>query len=71
MSLAQAHWRDSITKPAYRIEVWKSDHNQEERHYFLSNEANTYLFGFNPLLVSEAKANQIIELMLENLSRGQ
>jgi hypothetical protein len=65
MSLAQAHWRDSIqTKPAYRIEVWKSDQQQEERHYFLSNEANTYLFGYNPLLVSEAKANQIIELML-------
>ena len=31
-----------------RIEIWKSDQNQEERHYFMPNEANTYIFWVQP-----------------------
>ena len=34
-----------------KVEIWNSNQSQEERHYFLSDEGNTYLFGYNPQLV--------------------
>jgi hypothetical protein len=43
-----------------KIEVWKSDDNQEERHYFLE-EDGSYLFGYNPKYFSEREINIILE----------
>jgi hypothetical protein len=51
-----------------KLEIWKSDHNREERHYFVEGgdvgyQHNTYLFGYNPQLVPEALAAQIMALI--------
>lgn len=50
------------------VEVWRSDHNREERHYFvpagdIGYQHNTYLFGYNPELVSEEIVQQIIDMI--------
>ncbi len=50
------------------IEIWNSDHNRQERHYFVKGgdngyQHNTYLFGYNPELVSEETAAKILELI--------
>lgn len=50
------------------IEVWHSDNNREERHYFLKNEGagyqqHAYLFGYNPQIISEAQVEQILEII--------
>lgn len=47
-----------------KLEVWKSNMNQEERHYFRSNKGkgyqrHQYVFGYNPELVSEQSASLI------------
>lgn len=47
-----------------RIEIWNSDQSQEERHYFMPNEANTYIFGYNPTLISSATAERVVALLL-------
>ena len=48
------------------IEVWKSNTALEERHYFLADERNTYLFGYNPKIISEKKAKKILEIIGSN-----
>ncbi len=35
-----------------RIEVWKSSQNQEERHIFEGDGANTYVCGYNPTKIA-------------------
>jgi len=47
-----------------RIEIWNSNQNQEERHYFMPEHPNTYIFGFNPQLVSTETAERIVEMIL-------
>jgi hypothetical protein len=52
-----------------KIEVWNSNHNRQERHYFIEGgdqgyQHNTYVFGYNPALVDEATANKIIALIM-------
>lgn len=56
----------SVSDP--QIEIWKSDNNREERHYFIKGgdkeyQHNTYLFGYNPELVSEETAKLILDLI--------
>ena len=50
------------------MEVWRSSHNREERHYFVPGgdigyQHNTYLFGYNPEIVSEETAMRILDLI--------
>lgn len=52
-----------------RLEVWKSSENREERHFFIDNFERTayqqspYVFGYNPLVVSEDKVEKILEII--------
>lgn len=53
-----------------KLEVWNSDHNRQERHYFLPDSImhgyqcqGAYVFGYNPELVSEETAAKIIALI--------
>lgn len=53
------------------IEIWKSDNNRQERHYFVQGgdvgyQHNTYLFGFNPEIVSEETAKRILDIIVED-----
>lgn len=61
-----------------RLETWTSDHSRTERHYFIEGgdrgyQHNTYLFGYNPELVSERLVKKILIAILgaldENNSR--
>lgn len=50
------------------LEIWHSSENREERHYFVKGgdvgyQHNTYLFGYNPQLVSDEIVGKIIELI--------
>jgi hypothetical protein len=50
------------------LEIWISNENREEHHYFLPGgdvgyQHNTYLFGYNPRLVSETTVQEIIKLI--------
>ncbi len=52
------------------LEIWQSDHNREECHYFVKGgdvgyQHNTYLFGYNPQLVSEEKVAKILAIIEE------
>ncbi len=40
-----------------RLEVWKSNENQEEIHYFVGN---VYLLGYNPALVPMGEVQKIL-----------
>ena len=33
------------------VEEWTSDDNQQEVHFFIADERNTYLFGVNPEII--------------------
>lgn len=53
-----------------KLEVWNSSENREERHYFIEGgdvgyQHNTYVFGYNPIVVPEALAFTI-KTMIEN-----
>ena len=50
----------------YRIEIWNSNHNQEERHYFMPEHPNTYIFGYNPQLISSETAERIVDMILSD-----
>lgn len=56
--------------PEVKVEVWKSDYNREEKHYFfqLGNgnhgyQNAEYLFGVNPKYFDENKIAKILELL--------
>jgi len=51
-----------------RIEIWNSNQNQEERHYFMPEDPNTYIFGFNPQLISSQMAEYIVNMILSECS---
>ncbi len=46
------------------IETWTSNEGSREDHYFLG-DAKTYVFGYNPKLVTEEKAERILKIILE------
>ncbi len=51
-----------------KLEIWQSDNNREERHYFIEGgdrgyQHNTYLFGYNPQLISDKTAAAILILI--------
>ena len=57
-----------------KLEVWKSDHNREERHYFIEGgdvgyQHNTYLFGYNPKLIDDDLAAMILEFITTRLQK--
>ena len=45
------------------LEGWKSDDDQEEQHYFMEDEEDVYVFGFNPQVVSDEQLRQIQEVL--------
>ena len=52
-----------------RLEVWNSSENREERHFFINDfqptayQQSPYVFGYNPLVVSEDKVAKILEII--------
>jgi hypothetical protein len=55
----------------YRIEIWNSNQNQEERHYFINGPANQYLWGYNPELISLEAAEKIHNIIKIELNDGR
>lgn len=50
------------------VEIWTSDHNRKEVHYFIPGgdtgyQHNTYLFGYNPERVSSNTVQKILKLI--------
>ena len=43
-----------------KIEVWKSDQNQEEIHLFMEGEQNEYIIGYNPKYVAKEKIEALL-----------
>lgn len=43
------------------VEVWKSDQNQEEIHYFKPGEQNEYVIGYNPKYFTKEQIEKILE----------
>jgi len=43
-----------------KLEVWKSDQNQEEIHYFKDGEQNEYIFGYNPKYFTSEQIAEIL-----------
>lgn len=61
-----------MTEHAIELEKWKSDNNRNEQHYFIKGgdngyQHNTYLFGYNPDLLSEDFAHETLRLALDML----
>lgn len=55
------------------IEIWRSDRNRHEVHYFINNgqmpgyqPQGDYLFGVNPKFFNEAKVKRIIAMLDES-----
>jgi hypothetical protein len=51
-----------------RLEVWTSSQQRQERHYFLHGTSSgyqegIYLFGVNPLRVTEEQEQEILRLL--------
>lgn len=51
------------------VEIWTSTHNRKERHYFIKGgdkgyQHNTYVFGYNPKMVSPKLAKKIKALIV-------
>lgn len=56
-----------------KIEHWTSNENREEKHYFIEGgnlgyQYNTYLFGYNPKIVSEDLARTILTMIKAHAS---
>lgn len=54
--------------PPIKLESWSSSENRNEKHYFIEGgnrgyQSNTYLFGYNPEIISEATARTIMALI--------
>ena len=45
------------------VEVWYSSSHLEERHFFLEDERNTYVFGYNPQLVDDESVRKILKII--------
>jgi hypothetical protein len=45
-----------------KVEVWKSDQNREEIHYF-EDDGETYLFGYNPRLIPKEIMDYVLEFV--------
>lgn len=43
-----------------RFEIWRSDQNKKEIHFFEKDSANTYIFGVNPAFIS----HDVVERLL-------
>lgn len=50
-----------------RIEIWNSNQNQEERHYFMPGCANEYIWGYNPKLISTTAAEKIRNIIMSEV----
>lgn len=46
----------------YHIEKWRSN-QKNEIHYFLKNQKEVYIFGFNPKFISPAKLKKILAII--------
>ena len=42
------------------VESWVSSNNQNEIHFYLE-DGTTYLFGFNPKIISRSKVGSFLE----------
>lgn len=46
------------------IEHWRSDKGNREDHYFIDRKGEkTYLWGYNPKLVSKEKVRKILKII--------
>ena len=54
-----------------RIEIWTSNQNQEERHFFMPEEHNTYIWGYNPQIISQETADRIISMIIPEIENGR
>lgn len=43
------------------VERWTSDDEREEVHLFIPGERNTYVVGFNPDIVDQAKISELLD----------
>lgn len=55
-----------------KLEVWKSNMNQQERHFFIEGEGegyqnDKYVFGYNPSVVSPAVAKKILAFIIKHM----
>ena len=50
-----------LSKPVKRVDVWKSGDRQTEIHVYLADEADTYVFGWNPKLLPSAAIVAMLE----------
>jgi len=48
-------------------EIWTSTHCNSEIHHFLGKSKATYVFGFNPQLISQKTYKKILELIQKEL----
>ena len=52
-----------MAKPV--MEKWRSNQNQEEQHFFIPDERNTYILGFNPKLVDKKKITALLKKAMQ------
>lgn len=52
------------------VERWESDDNREEIHLFMPGEANTYVMGWNPAMISEDTIRHILAQIGLSLPEG-
>ncbi len=52
-----------------RLEKWYSSENRHEEHFFMAcgpsagYQTSTYVFGYNPKIVSKEKVERILEII--------
>jgi hypothetical protein len=52
-----------------KLEVWRSDHNRHECHFFLPGDGSgyqpdgRYFLGYNPQLINEVQIQRILEIL--------
>ena len=52
-----------------KLEVWRSDHNRHECHFFLPGHGagyqpeGAYYFGYNPQLITQDQLKQILAIL--------
>lgn len=50
-----------------KFEKWVSDQNQEEVHFFVDNDQNEYVFGYNPKYFSQEWIDALQKALCESL----
>lgn len=55
-----------------KLEVWKSNMNQTEKHYFMEGKGegyqnDRYVFGYNPTVIEPKYAKKILEYIQKHL----